>query len=248
MSSQQIHAVVGEVLPGCEIPLRPDGTCTQAVQILDPIRMHLVLGVDVSPYHEHDIIQACKPEAPGRGWQRVDPHDGRRLWQWLVVPGCPDAVLLILRLRRGQRQWPRIVWGIRYPAAELCDECAVHLEQAAQQSADLLQQCPSKGLPAQIILVGREHRVLGLSMLACHNTVGMHWLRTLAQGCHNSLHPEDPEQQQAPDHIVHAIAGLPECMRPEASHAWLVSHGWVESVQEARLRRRRQRARRRQMP
>jgi hypothetical protein len=240
VSSEQIDAVVGEPMPDCPIPMRPDGTVEHGACVLDPVQLRVVLGCDVSPYHEEAI--------------RTKP----RLWVWRITTNMrPASMMLELFLRPGQIFLPRHTgWLLRYPIQDLCDGCLQDTAQRMAETGQALAARPSKGMASSIILVGRDHRVLGISKVACHNAVVQEWLMQLA---HQSWHALGGEGYVGParqDANIWHMSGQPhvlddsgDCMMADR---WLWQHGWLPTPDQLaelhRRSRRRQRARRRKGP
>jgi len=256
MSSEQMDVEVGEPMPECPIPIRADGTVEHAACVLDPVQLQLVLGCDVSPYHEEAIRRACHVDDPGAdGDQERDQDTKQRLWMWRITANNPSAAMVLeLFLRPGQIFLPRhTVWVLRYPIQDLCDGCLRDTARRMAETGQALAARPSKGLPSSIILVGRDHRVLGISKVACHNAVAQEWLMQLA---HQSWHALGGEGYVGParrDATIWHMSGQPhvledsgDCMTPDR---WLWQHGWLPTPAQMaeldRKHRRRQRGPRR---
>jgi hypothetical protein len=257
MSSEQIHAVVGEPMPECPIPIRADGTVEHAACVLDPVQLHLVLGCDVSPYHEEAIRMACAgDDIPADGWQILDSASKQRLWMWEITPHRQSALMVLeLFLRPGHIFLPRqTMWVLRYPIHELCDGCLHDTAQRLGDTGQALAQQPSKGLASTIIVVGRDHRVLGISKVACHNAVAQEWLMQLACQSSHALggwYFLGPARRAA---TIWHMSGQPDVLRDNGdcmtADRWLWQHGWWlptpdQMAELDRRRGRRQAARRR---
>jgi len=218
-----VQVKVGEHLPDCRLLLRPDGTVEPHAIIHDPIRLHLVLGADVSPEHEQAIIDASSD---------ADDDTSRRLWGWWTMRGAPGWMMCQLLLRPGQRQFPVLYWH-----GKPCPCCADTYQQLAAAYVADLQRHPSRGLPARLVVVGRGHRVLMVSRVECHNAIARQWLAVLADRTAIG-------QTSGGGPLQHFCGQSDLTSDPER---WLLEHGWIESPQQMRLRRKRLRARQRQM-
>jgi len=239
MSSEQINALVGHPMPGCEIPIRPDGSVEHTGYLEDPAHLGIVLGADVSPWHEQAIIQACR--SPGT--------DGKHaaLWVWhLVVRQPMPAIGLSLWLRPGEIPLPDQAWMLAYRAGALCDICAANLAQQALEIHDHLMADRGTTLTGAVTIVGRDHRVLGVARPECHGLLAAVWQHQLI------------DSALGEGHAGPAIEGLPAVMSHPAGHPHVLEHpelqryllreGWREPASVMRLRRARQRARRRNRP
>lgn len=240
MSGELITLEPGDVVPDCPIPLRPDGSCEQVAHVLDPVQLDLVLGVDVSLEQEQAIMEACREIT-------TDEAAHRRLWRWCAI-GCDDhpVVTLFLHLRPGRVQWAKMMWALHYPAHDLCERHAREIGEAAQSVANRLADADgTQGLHARILVVGRDHRLLGISHVACHADMSLTWLVWLISDCCRRLDLEHPEPPTLPVSVFHHIAGLPHTMEPRAAFSWMRDHGWMETPEQLRHRRRRLAAKRR---
>lgn len=260
MSDQQLDVRVGEVMPDCEIPLRADGTvdaptivARQPGYFLDPVHMTLVLGVDVSPWHEQAIMRACRDDDDDLVTQTDATRT--RLWAWACTDWMRSPVLDVrLFLRPSGIQLPELQWVISYPTSDLCDGCAEHISDECAGVLERMRPLPTKGLACCIIVVGRDHRVLGVTVCAMHHELALHWLVNLGMACGaaHSQHQHRPEVLEWLDagksgkriNICH-IVGQDRVMFPSQARDWIQDHGWRETPQQLRLRKRRQKASRR---
>jgi hypothetical protein len=233
---------VGEVMPDCEIRLRADGSCEQGGYWIDPVRLHMVLGVDVSPWHERAIIKACQAEhrGPSAADQAADPADGR-LWSWILTTRqMMPAMGLILCLRPGEITLPEVAWHLEYDPEQLCDGCVRDTGLRAMVAHDLLQDDRSTVLRATIIVVGRDHKVLAISRPTCHGLLSAVWQEQLMDACCRT----DAQEMVGPD-----IPNFPPVICDASGHEWpmdprglqehLEAYGWREPAQRVADRRRR---------
>jgi hypothetical protein len=235
--SSDVTLSVGDVMPECPIPMRPDGTVEHMAHVLDPVRLHLVLGCDVSPYHEQAIRKACHIDDPGPdGWQHLAPATKQRQWVWFVRTNeQPACMWLHLYLRPGPISVPPQAWMVSYPVEDLCGDCARSIGQQLVATARALRVDPSKGMGSRVILVGRDQRVLSISKLACHNQVASEWALQLACQHMQSMDPEATAPHQ-PDQCIWHMAGEPDVLVDHGSDAWLMRHGWISAPRRARRR------------
>jgi hypothetical protein len=238
---------VGLPLPDCDIHLRPDGSVEHGAYFDDPVRLHLVLGADVSPEHEQAIIDACHEPADELGPVPVPEADRRSLWVWTLLTRQPiPAIGITLWLRSAKVRLPDVSWLVHHDAQQLCGECARDLGIRAIATNDVLAGQQGQSLQARIIMVGRDHRVLAITHAACHGLLAAVWQEQLATCCLGQ--EEDglvgPQIDEFPT-IMHHVVGQPHLMQPQDLIAHLVRDGWREHSRERVQRIRRQAARRR---
>jgi hypothetical protein len=251
MSDQESMLHAGDVMTECELTLRADGTCEHGGYWLDPVRMHLVLGLDVSPWHERAIIQACQADEPGPdGIQPVTSKARRGLWVWSMLTQQPSPAMgITLWLRPGQITLPEVAWFVAYPAELLCHDCAIDMAMAARDTGlRITQYGGDKGIDTTIILVGRDHKVLAISRPACHSFISLSWAVQLADAAARRTDPAWPGCPPVESAMVSHPAGHPECMDPQELEQFLVAEGWREPAADRRLRHKRQRGNRRAQP
>jgi hypothetical protein len=226
---------VGDIMPDCPVRLRPDGTCEHEGHVIDPVQLQVVLGADVSPDCEQAIIDAGR-NATG--------SDGQMLWVWSAMTAVmtPD-LLLGLHLRPGHTQRQPMVWPLRFMPAGLCDACVVDVGESARQAAGELDPSSTALLPAQIITVGRDHRVLSVTHAPCHQWIGFVWLVKVFSACWRHVDPSHLGPPPVPMQVLSHVAGEPGVFQQHGDLAlWLMQNGWIESHQQLRLRRRRRHA------
>jgi len=242
-----IRVQVGDVMPKCDLALRADGTCEHGGYWLDPVRMHLVLGLDVSPWHERAIIQACQVDDLGRdGLQLVTSHSRRRLWVWSMLTQQPSPAMgITLWLRPGEITLPEVAWLVPYHPELLCPGCAKDMAMAARANGLALEQQQDKGIGTTIILVGRDHKVLAISRPACHTLISLGWMVQLADAGMRCVDPAWAGCPPVDPMLLSHPAGQAECMRLQELEQFLVAEGWRERASDRRLRHKRQRASRR---
>jgi len=240
MSGYLAELQVGDVVPACPIPLRSDGTCTPGVHVADPLHLDVILGVDVAPEQEQAIMDACQEIT-------TDGASRKRLWVWSIEPNMIGPLLsLTLLLRPAATQWRHMHWMLHYATHDLCSQHAEEIAEDAHSMAGAISDARcTKGLHARILLVGRDHRLLGISHAACHGEISYVWMVHLFSGCARRLDPEHAGPPPVPMGIMTHISGMPQTMVPREARAWLGANGWTETVEQVRLRRRRQKARRR---
>ena len=232
MSADQITAAVGDVLPQCDLPLRADGTVLQAGYFIDPVRMHLVVGADVNPWHERAITQACQADA-----------DAKRLWVWQISPYQDTASIgLSLWLRPDGLRLPPVQWQITYDPKQFCDSCGRDTAIRALATHDVLSCDHSRGLASDIVIVGRDHKVLGISQPACHGLISLMWQEKLM-----NVGPMRAGDCELPA-VLHHASGQPDPMDAQDLERYLVADGWAEPASDRRLRHKKQRASRRAQP
>ena len=259
MSSEPITLEVGQPMPDCDIQLRADGTVVHGGYFLDPVQVHLVLGVDVSPWHEEAIRQACHVHADATEHDKQVSSDTRkRLWVWslLTKGGRPrwgdawyqpmPAMGITLWLRPGPIQLPEVAWFLPLDVDGWCDCCVSDVAKRALVTHDRLQLDRTKGLSANIILVGRNHRVLGLTSAACHGLLASVWLHQVVDACCGE-EQLGPQIEQFPA-VMHHPVGQPHVMEHPELDRYLVAEGWRESAKQQRERHKRQLGRRRRGP
>jgi hypothetical protein len=231
-----IQLRVGDVMPECQLVLRADGTCEHGGYFLDPVGLHLVLGVDVSPWHERAIIDACRVDDPGEdGTEVLLNGTKRRQWVWsLMTQEAVPTIGLMLFVRPGEIRLPEVRWHVAYDTQPLCTDCAIGTSTEAMLTCLELMRDPGKGMRSTLILVGRDHKVLGISRPACHGDLAIVWQRQLADALNRLLMPEEPRAE-----LWSHPVGQPEMMDPLELERYLVANGWIESVQKraARIRR-----------
>lgn len=247
--SDTVKVREGEVMPHCEIPLRADGTCEHAAYFVDPVRLHVVLGVDVSPWHEEALRQACRvsDDVPEGEVEIITDATRKRLWVWSILTQQAAPTLgLSLYLRPGRIPLPPLQWALRYDPEQLCGGCAYDTAMLARACGVVIGEEADRGRPTGIVLVGRDHRVLGISKPACHGGICLAWYVQLADACMRSV---DPEHIGCPP-VTKAMwchpAGQENTMTAEGLERYLVANGWSEPAKHRRLQQKRQRARRRQ--
>ena len=246
MSADLITPAVGDVLPQCDLALRADGTCQHGGYWLDPVSMHLVLGLDVSPWHERAIIQACQADEPD-GIHPVASKARRGLWVWSMLTQQPTPAMgITMWLRPGQITLPEVAWRVPYPAELLCPGCAKDVALSARATAlQISDYGGNEGIGATIILVGRDHKVLAISRPACHSFISIGWLVQVADAGMRCVDPAWPGCPPVESMLVSHPAGQPECMDPQELEQFLVAEGWREPAADRRLRQKRQRGNRR---
>jgi hypothetical protein len=238
MSSEQTDVEVGQPMPDCDIPLRADGTVEHGGYFLDPVQLHLVLGVDVSPWHERAIGQACDP----------DGSQSRPLWVWSLAVRQPVPVMgLSLWLRPGAIPLPDVAWMVPAAAGGLCCGCRADRAKDAMAQHDQLMDDRPAGMWGSIILVGRDHRVLGISQVACHGLLAALWQGQLVEDAAAEGELVGPRIDGFPSVMCHP-AGQDQLMDAQELDQYLVAKGWREPASRRRLRAKRQRGRRRQSP
>jgi hypothetical protein len=248
-------ASVGQRMPDCPIPMRPDGTLEHGACILDPVQLHLVLGCDVSPYHEEAIRRAnAADDAPDDGWRILDSATKHRLWAWRITTNSRAACMgLELFLRPGQIWLPRITaWTLTYPIDDLCDGCLQDVVPRLAATGRALAHQLSQGLAATITLVGRDHRVLMISKVACHNAVAQEWLMQLAHQSWPALGGQGYVGPPRPDAVICHMSGQPDVLPDSgdcvAQDRWLWQHGWLPTPDQMAKRERSRKHQRRRRP
>jgi hypothetical protein len=238
----------GDVLPDCEIRLRPDGTVEHGGYWLDPVRMQLVLGVDVTPWHEEAIRQAsqARPEHD-HGQQGSDEGQARILWAWTLTTTQPLPVMGVsMWLRPGPILLPDVAWMVRYDPDGLCPGCVSNTAIRAVATHDLLVSDRGRDMPATIFVVGRDHRVLAIVQAPCHGLLAAVWQSQIMRIC--SDEPEADLSTLVPPgfpRILCHVMGEPDVLLPLELDQYLVAEGWRESERLRRQRRRKQQRRRR---
>jgi hypothetical protein len=238
---------VGLPLADCDIPLRPDGSVEHGGYFDDPVRMQLVLGADVSPWHEQAIMDACQEPADELGPVPVPEADRRALWVWSILTRQPmPAMGITLWLRPGPIQLPEVAWFLPLDVDGWCDGCVSDVAKRALVTHDRLQLDRTKGPSARIILVGRNHRVLGLTSAACHGLLASVWLHQVVDACCGE-EQLGPQIEQFPA-VMHHPVGQPHVMEHLELDRYLVAEGWRESAKQQRERHKRQLGRKRRGP
>jgi hypothetical protein len=156
------------------------------------------------------------------------------------------AMGITLWLRPGQITLPEVAWFVPYPAELLCHGCAENMAMGARATALQISGYGSnEGIGATIFLVGRDHKVLGISRPACHSFISMGWLVQLADAGMRCVDPSWPGCPPVESALVSHPAGHAECMDPQELEKFLVAEGWREPAADRRLRHKRQRGNRR---
>lgn len=248
MSDDRITLRVGNVMPECDLALRADGTCEHGGYWLDPVSMELVLGLDVSPWHERAIVQACQTDEPGDdGSEMITEATRRRLWVWSIqTQQQTPAMGVRLLLRPGQIPLPEVAWRVAYQPELLCPGCAEDMAVEARATGlQLEQHGHQKGIRATIIVVGRDHKVLAISRPACHALISLGWMVQLADAGMRCVDPLWPGCPPVPSLMASHPVGQDQCMDPQELEQFLVAEGWREPASDRRLRHKRQQASRR---
>lgn len=246
MSMQSVQVAIGERVP-IDIPEDIDGTPLSIPKILCPWPLEIVLPADIGPAHEQALM-AATPDGKIRRLICLQAHQ-RRLeskadpeqQSYLPLIQCS----LYLRGPSGPMHRPlhwlafTDVLGYGQPHQ---DELLVVMKQLAQQ--------PSKGMPARLVITGRDGRLLMVSSTAMHNAVAMVWARALHLAVSGaSLHPSDfvdmvtqaeadlmpvVERQGCMRELMPvAIGGQHRTVRGDKLTSWLLRHGWLHPKQVA---------------
>jgi hypothetical protein len=238
--SEQMMVHVGDVLPECDIRLRPDGTVEQGGYWLDPVRMQLVLGVDVTPWHEEAIRQACQAEPSGEDQHRI-------LWAWSLITSQPMPVMGVsMWMRPGPIVLPDVAWMVRYDPEGLCPGCVHHTSIRALATHDVLVSDQGRAIFATIFVVGRDHRLLSIMHAPCHGLLASVWMSQVLECCVDDREPgpvgiADPKFPR----ILCHVTDEPELFEPLELDRYLVAKGWRESDRQRQQRRKKQQRRRR---